>query len=62
MGIKINNNNKAFNSTFMYIYGVARKSNWVYENKPVTIGWLCGFYTSLFRLCLGNQFPPNSLA
>ena len=56
------NNNWPFNSTFMYIYNLARKSNWLYENKPVTIGWLLGFYGCLFEGSIKNPFGSNSLA
>jgi len=56
------NNNWPFSSTFMYIYNLARKSNWLYEAKPVTIGWLLGFYGCLFEGSIKNPFSFNSLA
>lgn len=51
-----------FSSLFLGLYHCARDLEWKYNDKPVTIAWLFGFYSGLIPNTTANPFRPNSLA
>ena len=51
-----------FSSHFMYIYELARKSDWRWKDKPVTIALLLGYYSGMFSNVCDNMFRPGSPA
>lgn len=56
------NNHWPFSSLFLGLYHSARNLNWSYDNRPVTIAWLLGYYTCLITDSVSNPFMPHSLA
>jgi hypothetical protein len=50
-----------FTSYFLDLYLLARQRDWKWNNKPVTIAWLLGYYSGS-TLSPSNVFRPNSPA
>lgn len=58
------NYNWPFSTLFLGLYHTARELNWSYDNRPVTIAWLLGYYYCLLAdsISIENPFKPRSLA
>ena len=58
------NNHWPFSTFFLGLYHSARRLNWNYKDKPVTIAWLLGYNYCLLAepVYISNPFMPNSLA
>ncbi len=50
-----------FSDFFLDLYHTARRSDWRWKDKPVTIAWLLGYYSGAFPN-VSNMFRPASLA
>ncbi len=50
-----------FTSHFLNLYLLARQRDWKWNDKPVTIAWLLGYYSGS-ALSSVNVFRLNSLA